>query len=204
MESEKKVRNKQKTQQKLLDALGKIIRRDGFRGLGINQIAREARVDKVLIYRYFGNLEGLLQAYAEQQQWLIPETETSPTLDDKDWAINSQIDLFREVQVNEHLQEVMRWSLIENNKLTETLHQERDSLIQAVISRVQANEQAPHLDTEAMAALINGGINFLALQSGKNPHYANINLQSEEGRQRIEQAITQLFEMLYEKARQES
>ena len=53
------------TEQKILNALEKILLEQGFPAVGINSIARQAGCDKVLIYRYFDGLDGLLLAYAE-------------------------------------------------------------------------------------------------------------------------------------------
>jgi AcrR family transcriptional regulator len=53
-------RNKEETKARILAAVGKLLAESGFRQLGINAIAREAEVDKVLIYRYFGDLPALL------------------------------------------------------------------------------------------------------------------------------------------------
>ena len=41
-----------------------MILRDGLAGVGINALARAAGYDKVLIYRYFGDLDGVYAAYA--------------------------------------------------------------------------------------------------------------------------------------------
>lgn len=57
-------RNVQATRARILDGVGSLLAREGFGALGLNAVAREAGVDKVLIYRYFGGLEGLLEAYA--------------------------------------------------------------------------------------------------------------------------------------------
>ncbi|MBK7396041.1 MAG: TetR/AcrR family transcriptional regulator [Myxococcales bacterium] len=61
----KRSRDKDGTQAELLSAVQRVIEQDGVAGLGVNAVAREAGVDKVLIYRYFGGLEGLLTAFAE-------------------------------------------------------------------------------------------------------------------------------------------
>lgn len=60
-----KARDREKTEAAILDAVGRLILRDGLSGVGINAVAREAGADKVLIYRYFGDLDGLYRAYAE-------------------------------------------------------------------------------------------------------------------------------------------
>ena len=59
-------RDREKTVKSILDAVGRLILRDGLSGVGINALAREAGADKVLIYRYFGDLDGVYRAYAEQ------------------------------------------------------------------------------------------------------------------------------------------
>ena len=46
--------------------MGRLLARKGSRSLGINAIAREAQVDKVLIYRYFGGLNQLYEAFARE------------------------------------------------------------------------------------------------------------------------------------------
>ena len=43
--------------------MGEVLARDGFGAIGVNAIARQAGVDKVLIYRYFGGLPELLRAW---------------------------------------------------------------------------------------------------------------------------------------------
>src|SRR5574342_141667 len=58
-------RDRQATEEKLLRAVGRILAEKGFRNFGINAVARQARVDKVLISRYFGGMPELLRAYAK-------------------------------------------------------------------------------------------------------------------------------------------
>jgi AcrR family transcriptional regulator len=47
----------------LVRAVGTLLARDGFTALGVNAVAKEASVDKVLIYRYFGGMPELLGAF---------------------------------------------------------------------------------------------------------------------------------------------
>lgn len=54
------------TEKRLLEAVSKVIEEEGFTKIGINRIAKQAQCDKVLIYRYFGGLDGLLVAWAKQ------------------------------------------------------------------------------------------------------------------------------------------
>ena len=64
------MKNKENTKRRLLDAVGDIIKKNGTGGLGVNKVAQKAGVSKILIYRYFGNLEQLIQAYLlEKDFW---------------------------------------------------------------------------------------------------------------------------------------
>src|ERR1700722_3261954 len=58
------VRDSEAMRERILAAVGRMIVRDGLAAVGINSLAREAGCDKVLIYRYFGNLEGFFSAFA--------------------------------------------------------------------------------------------------------------------------------------------
>ncbi|XOV74734.1 MAG: TetR/AcrR family transcriptional regulator [Phycisphaerales bacterium] len=50
----------------MIRAVGTLLARDGFQGMGVNALAREAGVDKVLIYRYFGSLDTLIDRYCQE------------------------------------------------------------------------------------------------------------------------------------------
>lgn len=46
-------RDRDVTEQRMLKAVGEMIRRDGFEKLGVNAVAAHCGVSKILIYRYF-------------------------------------------------------------------------------------------------------------------------------------------------------
>lgn len=63
-------RSRSDTEQRFQDAVLDLVADSGFAKLGINSVAERAGADKVLIYRYFGDLEGLLHRVAESRSWL--------------------------------------------------------------------------------------------------------------------------------------
>ncbi len=73
-------RDRQQTTSKIIQAAVRLLKKEGFAGWGINAIAREAGIDKVLIYRYFTSLDGLLGEIAEGTPfWPNPEDLTNST-----------------------------------------------------------------------------------------------------------------------------
>ena len=53
-------RDRDVTEQRMLKAVGEMIRRDGFEKLGVNAVAAHCGVSKILIYRYFGSLDSTI------------------------------------------------------------------------------------------------------------------------------------------------
>ena len=63
------MKNREKTEEKILEAVGSIVESEGFEKLGINTIALKANISKMLIYRYFGGLEGLIVKFVMQKDY---------------------------------------------------------------------------------------------------------------------------------------
>ena len=61
-----RARDRGRTEHRMIRAVGTLLARDGFQGMGVNALAREAGVDKVLIYRYFGSLDTLIDRYCQE------------------------------------------------------------------------------------------------------------------------------------------
>jgi len=80
-----------------------LLAKNGFESLGINNIAREAGVDKVLIYRYFGGLPQLFRAFAEKGNFSPSLEEIVPAVKNQDRK--SAEDTFRDAP-----QEIPAWS----------------------------------------------------------------------------------------------
>ena len=63
-------RSRAKTERKFQTAVLELIAQQGCDAVGINSVAHRAGADKALIYRYFGDLNGLLQQVATSRNWL--------------------------------------------------------------------------------------------------------------------------------------
>lgn len=56
-------RDREATERRLVDTVGELVRENGFEKIGVNAVAARSGVSKILVYRYFGSVEGLLAAY---------------------------------------------------------------------------------------------------------------------------------------------
>ena len=105
-------RDREATEKRLLDTIGKMIAEDGFEKIGINAIATQSGVSKILIYRYFGSVEGLMAAYIRQHDFWInfpleyPSREKLPAFVKS--MFQGQIEQLRN---NPTLKRLYRWEL---------------------------------------------------------------------------------------------
>lgn len=198
-------RDKAATQQKLIEAVGQIIREKGFQGLGINSVAQTAGVDKVLIYRYFSDLNGLIRAYLAQEDYfanLDKITENTPIDSKKDLVQMSRqlfIGQLHEVLKNQALQEILLWELTQKNEILDELAQIRETKGVALNRRIEKVVDLNRIDLPALTSLLIGGIYYLVLRSRNVDVYNGIDLASDTGWQRLENSINLIIDLIAEK-----
>ena len=120
------------TKERLLEAVCKVIEEDGFTKIGINHIARQAQCDKVLIYRYFGGLDGLLAAWAKQYDFysfayseFINQTEQAETSGLGEIIKKVLLKQLEYMKENQLMQELYVWELSGNSSFR-TIQEERE------------------------------------------------------------------------------
>ncbi len=191
--------NREQTQQNLIEATGRVILRNGFSALGINSIASEAGVSKVLIYRYFGDLNGLLKAYVMSRDYLLSQgldklgNSEMPVAQLLKSVISEQI---RHLRSNPELQEILRWELVVKNEVTDYVDQIREQQSVAMLEKLKKQYPSAEFDVEVIASLLSSGIYYLVLRSGTTSLFNNINIASDEGWSRIEKTIDSLIDLL--------
>jgi len=73
------VGERERTEARILDAVGTILSGKGYGHLGVNEVARQAGVDKVLIYRYFGGMPQLMRAFFSRRKYWPSTSEILET-----------------------------------------------------------------------------------------------------------------------------
>lgn len=197
------MRDAETTRKKIVTAVGRVLAKRGFGHVGVNTVAREAGVDKVLIYRYFGGLPELLQTYAVQGGFwpTIVELAGKPldrftTLLEAGTALlNGHL---RELRARPLTREIMRWELHERNELTDELARYREQQGNEIMALLPKQEGANDVDAAAAAALIHAGITYLVLRQETADVYLGVDLTSEEGWARLSRAVARLMAGLFD------
>lgn len=199
------VRDKEETKARILAAVGKLLAESGFKQLGVNAIAREAGVDKVLIYRYFENLPTLLQTFGKEgNYWMTVEElvgdETAVDAESlADWMVLLLTRFLHDLQKRPITQEIMRWELLEGNELTHELATVRDRVaIESLEFLKQKCSFPADKDIPAISAVLIAGIVYLVLRTKVSNTFLGIDFSSPTGWQRIEGAIASLIQPMVE------
>ena len=200
------VRNKERTKENLISALGEILKKDGFSGLNISRVAEKAKVDRRLIYDYFGSLEGLVNEYLNTNDYwkMSPEevgdiVETSKADAGKTLAYNVLENQFDSLIKNEEMRRIITWGLSEKLPILKALDLKREDIGNQVLSDVfDKHFEGSDKNFRALYALLMGGVYYLTLHAKmqENP-FCGIDLQQPSGQEEIKKALKQFIELAY-------
>lgn len=193
-------KNRQATELLLIKSVSDIIEESGFEGLGINAIASKAGVAKMLIYRYFNSLDGLIAAYIQQNDYWINFDRQLP---DKEHIGDFIKQIFKnqiqQIRENYTLKRLYRWELTTDNKIVRELREKREEKGIWLVEAVSKLTQHPQKETAALAAIITAAISYLALLEENCPAYNGLKIQDESGWEQLEVGINLLVDLWLQK-----
>jgi AcrR family transcriptional regulator len=199
------MKNKEYTKRKLIDAVGEILLNHGFKGVRISKVANVAGVDRKLVYRYFGNLDGLIEAYIiENDYWMIFGNHLR-SLFKEHHGLNGKamVKQILQEQFNffireEKMQALILMELSGSNPLLQSIHNVRESLGQQFYKQTDAYFKGSEVNFRAVAALLVGGIYYMILHTKHNGYaFAGVDLKSDEGRSSILEAMSNIIDWAY-------
>jgi AcrR family transcriptional regulator len=192
-------RDRAATRERILGAVGTVLARDGFARLGVNAIAREAGVDKVLIYRYFGGLPELLRTWGSSGHFW---PRVSDLLGDDPRAVLDLPEHERFARFLEHFidalrarpltLEILAAELQERNELTAILEAEREAWGEeaARVLGGPAYASQPHL--AAVTIVLVAGVQYLMLRARRLRVFGGLDLQTDAAWDEIKLALCAL------------
>ena len=182
-------RDRQATEHAIIAAFENVLLRDGVQGLGVNAVAHEAGVNKVLIYRYFQDLAGLARHWASNSSFWPSELE----------LIGNDSDAFAQLEVTDRVRtvlcnymdairarprtvEMLAGELLSPNDTTQAL---ADGMIgpgQRVGDYVQLESADSDLSDRAwkLILIVTALTSFMSVRERSNPIFMGMDLQDDE------------------------
>jgi len=197
-------RNKENTKQRLLDAVGKILKNEGYAELKVNKIAATAGLDKKLIYNYFGSKDNLVGEYINSKDfWSNVKTDVvSPDFSDggKNFTIEVLKQQFDFVRDSAELQKVLLWRLSEERPFLRQMTENQEKVGEELFRNVMDPQFGKYSqDYRAITAILVAGIYYLNLYASHNGSiFCGIDLSKAAGREKIQEALSFLINKTYE------
>ncbi|MBZ4189914.1 TetR/AcrR family transcriptional regulator [Niabella beijingensis] len=197
--------NKERTKEKLIAAVGRILVKDGFQSIKVNRIEAESGVSKKLIYLYFDGLDGLINAYLMQTDFWNQEREKaaqSPPAEIKPLEKDMMSQLFRDdfeyFATSAEMQKIILWGISEKNKAIKKIADVREDFGVPVFEASDLVFKDTDIDFRAVAGLFVGAIYYIVLH-GKmiDSTICGIDPNTKEGRERFIRMIDKLLELCY-------
>lgn len=202
-------RNKEQTKQRLINAVGEIIAKEGYAALGVNKIARQANVNKKLIYKYFQNADRLIEAYlVRHDYWLNLCKARESSLELKkgtsitNLAISLLEDQFLSFHSNQELQQLILWELSGQHDLLRSMANLREEAGAPFLKLTDKHCKNPEVNIRAVEALLVAGIYYLTIHASNNGStFCEIDINEEEGRNEVIKAIKLINELVFKEAK---
>jgi len=195
------IRSKEKSKQKLLNAVGKLLRTKGYTALKVNDIATTAGLDKKLIYNYFGGTDQLIDEYIRSNDFWSNISNTPTSITDGGEALTKEMlsSQFEYMFKNKEFQRIIIWRLSESRKslrkLTDKQEENGERLFQSIVD--------PHFGDNAkryraITAVLISGLYYLNMYQAVNGSvFCGLDMKSEEGRNEVKEAVNFLIEQAY-------
>lgn len=201
------IREKARTMNKIITAVGTVIKDLGYPGLTIANISKVSGTDRKLIYTYFGTLDHLVETYIKQKDYWCSEVQKNTEDLIKN---NEKIDLnfittilqrqFDAVLNDQERQKIIHWELGENKDMLRRLSDSREELGERLFQLCESQFEGTDIDLRATVALLIGGLYYLALHANSNGSlFCGIDINEPQGKERIDRTMEKILQTCYER-----
>jgi AcrR family transcriptional regulator len=195
-------RDRAATEARLKAAVATLLEKGGFGALGPSSVAAEAGVDKKLIYRYFGGLEGLVAAVFSEPGFFpdldelcagdVAAVRALPPGPRARRLLAAYVDALTRRPL---VLELMAWETVERNRFTALAESAREALGIRLLA-VLFDDIADRRGLNGAAAMATASIAYLLVRRRKIRLFNGLDLWSEAAWDEILEAAERLVETI--------
>ncbi|WP_029618632.1 TetR/AcrR family transcriptional regulator [Pseudorhizobium marinum] len=200
---ERRVKNRVQTEAAIFQAARSLLAEEGFQGFGINAVARRTGCDKQLIYRYYGGLDGLLDAIgADLGDWVkerIPEDSGGMFLLTYGDLMERLALLYMEALRHDPLVcKIIAWEVSKDTPQVRRLAEARSRSLAKWLDRMRGSLTAPKgVDAPTVNGILFAAIQHLVISAVATGEFAGLPLRSEKDWLKIETSVRRLVRGIY-------
>lgn len=173
------------TESAILDAARAILAERGFAALNVSAVAEAAGVDRKLIYRYFGGIDGLAARLGgDNRAWVGGERVPGASRAEAFSAYAQKL------RADPALQQMLAWELVESSPTLRKLDAARSAAMKKSFAGVNTGAASPDPAAENAVAL--AALHYLALRERTLGSFAGLKLDK-DGWKRVDAVLKRLL-----------
>jgi AcrR family transcriptional regulator len=187
---------RKRTEERLIAAVGELLAAEGIAALGVNAIAARADVEKVLIYRYFAGLEGLMAAYAARGDFwptvdeVLGKKREVLAHDDPAEVVAQALSRYASALRKRPVTlDLLGWECAHENPLTKALETVRETRTLEMMAELARAKGPIAPGTAELIALFAAAINYLLVRSRGLRVFGGVGVKSERDWAALEQVM---------------
>ena len=172
----------------------------GFSGSLVSEIIKKAKVEPVVFYNRYHNLEEFFSEFVKGYDYWFSDVAKEANKQEKPYdQFIALIEGLQECLIEKSvMQELIRWEIAEGNDITKRTASIREMFTLPLVEKYDDLFKNSGIDFVAIATIIVSGLYYVYLHKDRST-FCNIDMNTEEGRNRINQAIKFLSELLFSK-----
>lgn len=203
VEAAQPLRDRAATSARILKAATELLAEGGFQNFGVNAVARRAGCDKQLIYRYYGGMDGLVDAIgAELARWIeekMPVGGSNGFMLTYGDLVEHMMMLFMEALRDDPLtRRIIAWEVSDNSAQVRRLSESRARALGLWIEKVRGAMPPPKgVDHLTINAMLLASVQHVVLAGATAGRFGAIELKSEKDWLKVSQAVKKLVRGVY-------
>jgi AcrR family transcriptional regulator len=197
------LRDRAATERRIFTSARSLLAEEGFQHFGVNAIARRAGCDKQLIYRYFGGLDGLIDAIgADLAGWVethVPENQGGRFMLTYGDLMERLVELYAGALRRDPLvRRILAWEISETSPHIRRMAEARAKGLNAWIERMRGSLAPPKgVDAPAINAAVFAAVQQLVLSAEGTGSFAGLPLKTDKDWGRAVAAVSRLARAAY-------
>ena len=172
----------------------------GFSGSLVSEIIKKAKIEPVVFYNRYQNLEEFFSEFVKGYDYWSSDVANEPNkLQTPHDQFIALIEGLQECMIEKSVMlELIRWEIAVDNDITKRTASIREMFTLPLAEKYDDLFKNSGIDFVAIATIIVSGLYYLYLHKDRST-FCNIDMNTEEGRNRVNQAIKFLSELLFSK-----
>ncbi|WP_436418202.1 TetR/AcrR family transcriptional regulator [Petrimonas sulfuriphila] len=199
METRKrKQRTKKDIDESINNAAIQLIEEKGFQNIAVTAIMQRAKIEPVVFYNRYDDLDNFMDEFVKKYDYWFSDIIKNIEIQEnpREQYITIMHSLLDSLKENKVMQQLLRWELSTHNNTTKRTARLREFHTLPLVERYKKIFEDSSVEIDALSALIIGGIYYLVLH-GDLSEFGGIDINSEEGTQRLRNAIEYLSSIFF-------